>query len=72
MVKWTGITVKEFMVSNHEIIKRVNQEALNIFCYSLSFNQLEVACDTYLQPGQNVNKCEPYKLTPDGENNVAV
>lgn len=39
----------EFRKANHEVIERVYQEAITIFNYELSYNQMQAAINVYFQ-----------------------
>lgn len=40
---------EEFYIENEDVMKRVCEEAINIFEYELSYNQIIKACYCYLQ-----------------------
>lgn len=52
-------TPDEFMERNKSVIKRVSEEALNLFHYELSGEQMGRAVVAYLAPGQSVARTQP-------------
>ena len=47
-------TPGEFAATNKDVIKRVLDEALNLFNYELSHEQISRAVVAYMAPGQSV------------------
>ena len=43
------MTFAEFREENHAVIERVYQEAITIFNYELSYNQMQAAINVYFQ-----------------------
>lgn len=52
-------TSKEFRERNEAVIKRVSDEALSLFNYELSSEQMGRAITAYLMPGQEVANTTP-------------
>lgn len=52
-------TPKEFADRNKDVLKRVEDEALNLFRYELSSEQMGRAICAFLAPGQSVTETEP-------------
>lgn len=52
-------TPEEFADRNKDVVKRVQDEALNVFHYELSSEQMGRAIIAFLAPGQSVAKTAP-------------
>lgn len=52
-------TFEEFAVHNKDVIKRAQEEALNLFHYELSSEQIRRAVTAFFAPGQSVARTTP-------------
>lgn len=52
-------TPDEFMKRNKSVIERVSAEAINLFNYELSIQQIGRAVAAYLAPAQSVARTQP-------------
>lgn len=59
-----GETIEEFARRNVDVHERVMIEAMNLFGYELSHEQMRRAFASYLAPGQSVEDFGPATLVP--------
>jgi len=52
------MTFDEFREENHAVIERVCEEAITIFNYELSYNQIQAAINVYFQTKFNPSSVE--------------
>lgn len=55
-------TIEEIVSANSKLIKRVNEEAQNLFNYELSHEQICRAFYSYLSDSQRVDKTEAARI----------
>lgn len=65
-----GESIEQYASRNNDVLCRVQDEAQNLFTYSMSNEQLQRAVAAFLAPGQSIDDYGPATLVPkeEGEN----